>query len=432
MKNTGAKKIKHRKGLVLVCVLWVVVLLTVIVATLGQASRLEGRVCLAQGQQFRGRWACRAGVEKAIAVLNDDDRASDSPTDLWYENGADFNDVELEGCLFSVSVCDEAGKLNINTATKKQLLGLAEMTEEAADAIIDWRDQDDTPGSAGAESGYYAGLRHGYLVRNGFFGTIRELLRVKGVTADLLYGEDTNLNDRLDYNENDKDQRPPIDNGDDMLNVGWIKYLTCYSYDNNKDAQDNDRININKADEDKLTKELEIRKSYAKWIVENRKQGYKCISDLINNESPKKAREESKNDSDKAEPLDLETFENIADKITITDDKTIPGRVNINTASKEVLTALLEGDEQLAENMITYRGNLAAGMENIAEILKIQSMKVDTFKKIAKYITTRSNVFIVHCFAKSLVTAAKFSTEAVVDRAGSPAEILYWHQGANN
>ena len=126
-------------------------------------------------------------------------------------------------------------------------MGLPYMFEEIADAIIDWRDEDDTPSEGGAEAGYYENLQYGYMARNGPFRTIRELLLVKDVTPELLYGEDTNFNDMLDYNEQDGDESPPHDDGDSELDKGWIAYLTCYSYDNNKDADGNQKVNINQA-----------------------------------------------------------------------------------------------------------------------------------------------------------------------------------------
>jgi len=426
-----------RKGLVLVGVLWVVVVLMVIAVAVGRRSRLDTRVCLVGMEELRCKWACRAGVERAIAVLNDDLRRSDGLTDLWSENEEDFNDVGLEGCRFTVRVVDEAGKLNVNTATKEQLLGLEYMSEEIADAIIDWRDKDETPRGSGVEGGYYQNLRYGYEIRNGPFKTIRELLLVKGVTAELLYGEDTNFNGKLDYNERDGDESPPTDDKDDELDKGWIDYLTCYSYDKNRDAGGNERTNINKADEEKLQESLEIKKSYARWIVENREKKYKSIADLINDRSPKKAKEDSGEDSDEAEPLDLETFSRIADKITVSDDEKIEGRVNINTAPRAVLAALFGGNdvaERLADEIITYRESLMTGMQSIAEVMKVGSMS-DTFKKVANYMTTRSDVFTVYCFARAErgdVSGAGVQTEAVVDRSSRPGVVLYWYQGVNN
>jgi type II secretory pathway component PulK len=426
----------NRRGLVLVGVLWVIMVLIVIAVAVGRNSRLDTRVCLAGTEELRCKWASRAGIETAIGVLNEDLRASDSLTDLWSENDEDFNDVELKQCWFTAKVVDEAGKLNINTATREQLVGLEYMMEEIADAIIDWRDDDERPSGRGVEGGYYQNLRYGYMIRNGPFKTIRELLLVKGVTAELFYGEDTNFNGELDYNERDGDESPPADNGDDELDRGWIAYLTCYSYDNNKDAYGNERININEADEKKLQESLKIKKSYAKWIVENRKKNqYKSIADLINEQSPKKPKKDSKEDSDEAEALDLKTFSNIADKITVKGDGKIAGRININTAPRDVLIALLGGDEnavQAADKIIAYRKGLMYGMESIAEVMNVESVKIGTFKKIANDITTRSDVFTVRCLAiadRGSVKGATLQTEAVVDRSSTPCKVLYWYQG---
>ena len=433
---------RNKKGLVIVAVLWVVVVLMAIVAFVGRNSRLDTKVCLARMEGLRCKLACRAGIETAIGVLNEDTRESDSLTDLWSDNEEDFNDIGLEKCWFNVWVVDEASKLNVNTATKEQLLELPYMTQEIADAIIDWRDNNDTPRPGGVESGYYENLTFGYTIRNGPFRTIRELLLVKDITEELLYGEDTNLNSQLDYNERDGDENPPADDGDSELDKGWIAYLTCYSVDTNKDAGDNARININEANERRLERSLGIKSSQAKWIVENRnKQNdnkYQSIADLINKNSPKKPQRSSREDSDNAEPLDLQTFYNIADKITVSDEDKVPGKVNINTASAIVLAALLGGDDtadKIAEDIVAYRESLMYGMESIAEVMQLGSINVDTFKKIANSITTRSDVFTIRCFAtadRNGTDGMTLQTEAIVDRSSVPCEMLYWYQGVSN
>ena len=427
----------NNKGLVLVAVLWVVVVLMVLVAVLGRKSLLDTKVCLARMEGIRCKWACRAGIEKAVGVLNEDTRESDCLIDLWSDNEEDFNDILLQRCWFTVRVVDEASKLNINTATKGQLLELPEMLEEIADSIIDWRDEDDTPSEGGAEGGYYENLPFGYMARNGPFRTIRELLLVKDVTPELLYGEDTNFNDQLDYNEQDGDESPPNDDGDSELDKGWIAYLTCYSYDNNKDADGNQKININEASENELTRSLNIKSSQAKWIVDNRpNNGYQSIGDLISNNSPGTPQGGSDGNSDEAEPLDLQTFSQIADKITVDDSKM--GKVNINTASEIVLAALMGGGdtaEQIAQEIIAYRETLLYGMLSIGELLDIPSMNINRFKNISGLITTRSDVFTIRCVAtadRNMVSGATLETEAVVDRSSSPCKVLFWYQGASN
>ena len=429
MKTFGSKN-----ALVLVAVLWLKVLLVAIVAVAARNSRLDLKVRAVGTEELRCRWAGRAGLEKAAGILYEDTRESDSLTDLWSDNAADLNDVLLEGCHFSVRVIDEASKLNMNIATKEQLLQLPDMLEEIVDAIIDWRDTDDTVSGLGVEGGYYETLAYPYKIRNGPFRTLRELLLVKGVTEQLFYGEDTNFNGQMDYNENDGDLSPPVDDEDGELDLGWIDYLSCYSYDNNTDAEGSQKININSASQSQLQDSLGISSSQAKWIVDNR--SHSSIANLINNNSPKEPSQGG--NPNQAQPIDIQTFCSIADKITVSNSQKTDGKVNINTASEIVLAALLGGGDagmQLAEQIVGYREEQLYGMESIADILQFEGVSVDTFKKIVDSITVRSNVYTIRSSAtadRARGDGLTLTTEAVVDRTSTPYEILYWYQGANN
>jgi len=441
-------------------VLWIVMVMTAIAAIVGQTNRLNMKVATGTLDQVRCRWACRAGTESAIAVLNDDLRDSDCLQDLWSDND-DYNDIQLERCAYSVRVVDEASKLNVNTATKEQLMALPYMEENIADAILDWRDTDEEVRVEGAEAGYYENLPFPYTIRNGPFKTIRELLRVKGVTPDLLYGEDANLNGQLDFNEMDGALSPPMDNGDDYLDQGWIAYLTCYSYERNVDAEGNNRININQADERQLETDLGITAGQARWIVQNRGQGYRSIGDLVSSNSPQQTsggqsqnqgnqnnqgNQGNQNDRGnqgnpgnqsnqaQAEPLDFQTFARIADRITIRAENQIPGRININTATWEVLVVLFGGGEQAeqaAYSVVSERAGLLYGFQSIADLVHVQSVGLERFKAVADQITSRSDVFRIRCFAAAAISGARMQTECVVDRSQMPCTILYWYQGAN-
>ncbi len=450
---------RDKKGLVLVGVLWIVAVLMVIATSVGQNSRLDTKVSNMRTEELRCRWACRAGIETAIGVLNEDLRESDNLTELWSDNDEDYNDVSLERCWFSVKVIDESSKLNINTVTKQQLLELLYMEEDIADAIIDWRDGDDTPNAEGVEGGYYENLPIGYAIRNGPFKTIRELLLVKGVTEELFYGEDTNFNGLLDYNEKDGDESPPNDDRDDVLDVGWIAYLTCYSYDTNVDAEGNQKVNINQGNQRQLQSSLGISSSQAQWIVQQRQNNnFTSIADLIDNSSSQQSQQSSQQSpqqspqqssqrgpqsssqsgSNQGEPLDLQTFYEIADKITVDSGSQIAGKVNINTAPKGVLLALLgdsEANKEIAENIVAYRDGLTEGMQSIAELMSAGLVNQNTFAQIANNITTRSNVFTIRCSAtadRGGVSGTTLQTEVIVDRSESPYTTLYWYQGANN
>lgn len=425
---------RSNRGLVLVMVLWIVMLMTTTVAIVSRTGRLDMKMATSAVDEVRCKWACRAGTETAIGLLNEDAKATDALSELWSDNDEDYNDVPLERCAYSVYVTDEAGKLNVNTATREQLMALPYMEMPIADAILDWRDDDENVRAEGAERGYYENLPFPYTIRNGPFRTIRELLRVKGVTKDLLYGEDLNLNGQLDPSEADGELSPPMDNGDDHLDQGWIAYLTCYSYDKNVDADGQNRVNINQADEQQLQNGLGITAAQARWIVQNRGGGYANIGGLINQNSPKEPPKDSTDDGNRADPIDLQTFGSIADKITTSGEAMLPGMVNINTASKEVLVALLGGGDQdaaVAESILAERSGRLYGYQNVAELLQVSSMTIDKFKSIAGLLTVRSSVFTIRCYATAEVSGATLQSECVVDRSQSPCKILYWYHGAN-
>jgi len=393
----------NRNGLVLIAVLWIVVVLTVIVAILGRKSRLDSKVCLARMEGIRCKWASRAGIEKAIAILNEDERETDCLTDLWSENYTDFNDILLERCMFTVRVIDEASKLNINTATREQLLGLPYMVEEIADAIIDWRDSDEMPSEVGVEGGYYENLPFGYLTRNGPFRTIRELLVVRGVTEELFCGEDTNLNGRLDYNEMDGEASPPFDNGDDWLDQGWAGYLTCYSYDSSGGGTS---------------------------------QTTQPAGQTTGNANQTTGAGQTTGATGQTTSGAGQTTGASGQTTAGTEQTT--AKVNVNTASDIVLAALLGGgDEALraAQSIIQYRGTLMYGIEDISELLDSGVISNADFQLIQDYITVTSNVFTIRCLAtadRNRTYGATLQTEAVVDRSTSPCKILYWYQGASN
>ena len=132
--------------------------------------------------------------------------------------------------------------------------------------------------------------------------------------------------------------------------------------------------------------------------------------------------------------MDLQTFREIADRITVSSEDKIPGRININTAPKEVFVALFGGDdqaEQLAHTIIADRSSLLYGFQSVGDLMDLASMTTAKFKTIVDQITVRSDVFTIQCFATADVSGASLQTECVVDRSETPCTILYWYQGTN-
>ena len=473
---------KKNKGIVIIAVLWMAIVLTVMAAIIGRKSRLDMKVCLARMEGVRCKWAARAGIEKAMAVLKEDDTTSDSLLDLWSDNDEDFNDVPLERCWFSVRVIDEASKLNINTATKEQLMGLPYMVEEIADAIIDWRDTDDTASGTGVESGYYESLAYGYMARNGSFRTIRELLMVKGVTDELFYGEDTNLNGQLDYNENDGDLSPPADDADGILDLGWAAYLTCYSTDASASgsSQTSGSSGQNSSGQGQTSgtsgqtsggsnqgsssfnqtsggsnQGSGSSNQSSGSSGSNRTSGSSGQSSGGSNQGSSSSNQTS-GGSNQGSGSSNQTSggsnqgsgstnqssggsgQNSGSSGQSTSTSTTtPVKVNVNTASDIVLAALLGGGddaERTALAIIAYRETLTEGIQNISELTEAQVVDSATLSQVQNYLTTKSNIFTIRCTAtadRNGPYGTTLQTEAVVDRSSTPCKILFWYQEAN-
>src|SRR5439155_11732862 len=100
------------------------------------------------------------------------------------------------------------------------------MTPQIAAAIMDWRDSDTSVSSNGAEDETYSRLTTPYKTKNAAFESVEELRLVAGMTKDILYGEDANLNGVLDANENDGDDSAPNDNRDGKLDPGLPSRLS--------------------------------------------------------------------------------------------------------------------------------------------------------------------------------------------------------------
>ncbi len=289
--------------MVLIVVLWAVTVLGTMALVLGRQSRTEIKITKNLIESSQARGLAEAAVYRSIGELLRDGEmdadGGDDYRDYWANNDAAFRDVSFGRGIYRVThpdpasdaepsygLLDECSKLNVNTASREMLMSLPEMTQEAADSILDWRDDDDTPNENGAESDYYYQFAEPYEAKNGMFDTLEELLRVRGVTKDLFYGEDVNLNGILDTNEADGDENFPGDNGDSVLDRGWAAWLTCFSYEKNVDREGNARVNINTADQEELNENLgdvltseEINK-----IIEARgdqDNAYESIGDLM-------------------------------------------------------------------------------------------------------------------------------------------------------
>ncbi|MBI5758850.1 MAG: general secretion pathway protein GspK [Planctomycetales bacterium] len=254
-------------------VLVVVVLLALGAYTFAEFMVLEAEATNMYGRSVQTRAFADSGIELASSMLA---QRADSTPESYFHNPSWFQGVLMRDAAsprgigrFSLvapfesdpaartirfGLIDESSKLNLNsllklgvddTTARNMLMQISGMTEEIADAILDWIDPDDTSREFGAESEYYLTLNPPYEPTNGPLQSFDELLLVRGMTPWLLFGEDANRNGLLDPNENDGELRPPLDDGDGLLQHGLSAYLTIFSREMNQQLDGEARINVN-------------------------------------------------------------------------------------------------------------------------------------------------------------------------------------------
>lgn len=177
----------RRQGIALVLVLWILALLSVIAGSLVFSSRTEVLMAANLVSAARGEAAADAGVHKAIYEL------TRPATDVLRWNGDGLtHSWDFGGARLLVTILDESGKVDVNTASIQLLKGLFlavgvpdSEADSLVDAIADWRDQDDLRSLHGAERAEYSAAGRDDGPSNAPFEAIEELQQVLGLGDEI-------------------------------------------------------------------------------------------------------------------------------------------------------------------------------------------------------------------------------------------------------
>lgn len=274
------------RGIALFLVLWVLVLMSVIVGQFCYSMRTEVNVTRNLMDRTQAHYLAEAGIKRTIFELLTPSSALLKPKELGEEQetgtipwrlNAEMPEITFQTGGFTVTVVDEAGKINLNTADEKLLkimFGGFELDEETIavliDAILDWRDTDDLARINGAENAYYQELDNPYYCKNGNFSSIEELLFVRGMTLDLFYG---GINTMVTVYP---------DEGVEPINP--LKYVPKYKKPKaKKEDEEKQKININSASREMLSALLDRDGTLVESVLAFRKEkDFKSISEFKN------------------------------------------------------------------------------------------------------------------------------------------------------
>lgn len=190
-----------QRGIALLMVLWVLAILMVIVLSFSYMTRTETQATLSFKHGLEKKFLAEAGIERGIMEIfyrnaNKTAAVTLEGREAWKVDGRYYR-VETDNGYFMVSITDDSGKVDINTTPDVILrnlfgnLGLKlEDVDTIVDSIMDWKDADDLHRLHGAESDYYMSLQNPYKPKNADLETLEELLLVRGMTPEILYGDE--------------------------------------------------------------------------------------------------------------------------------------------------------------------------------------------------------------------------------------------------
>jgi general secretion pathway protein K len=180
-----------------VLVLWLVVVLGAVAASIVGSTQSESRILLNARARTLARYAAESGIVAGRALAQQRMTTAYSPAQhVLALNGidrdfAELQEVPLGNARFSVALTNLSGRLDLNQAEPEALVGLLSQftTSRAAraigDALQDWRDADDLVRPQGAEKDAYQRSGSSYVPRNAPLNRLDEFRRVRGVTDSL-------------------------------------------------------------------------------------------------------------------------------------------------------------------------------------------------------------------------------------------------------
>jgi DNA uptake protein ComE-like DNA-binding protein len=505
--NRNWSSLPNRSGVILVVVLVVVALLSLAAYTFAELMLTHYRAAQMNSRRLQTRMLVQSGADAIKLYLIQDETAreeagghinnpayfqaipvvlADDPADR-----ANFTvlapNIDDQGYLSGVryGLEDESTRLNLNAlmlaeqsaenAGRELLMGLPGMTEDVADAILDWIDEDEEPREFGVESDYYMALDPPYAAKNGPLDTVEELLLVAGVTPQLLFGTDTNRNGNVDAHEiSNRTSAAPgqeIQILDDIsaesgsLDRGWSGYLTLYSMEKNVSSTGVQRIDLNMDDLEQLYDLLaEINESWAKFIVAYRQygpyDGNEEGEDAGSLEEPdfsKPAQEEltqvldligkkvqispeGDEESIVLAPAFPEGLVEMAvympilmDHVTINSDSTIPGRININRAPLAILEGIPGLEIEVVEEILSQRslmlndeGSDVSAYRHETWLLTSGLVTLDEMKALSPLINAGGDIFRAQIVGYFEDGGAASRVEVIFDATEALPRILSW------
>ena len=386
-------------GQALVPVLFVMVAMTSIAAITTLAARQEAENASRSLDEDRA-WFIEQGAVTYIAnELEDNTQGGTLPADLPVDSNADGNGWTPMGIgWYKATVIDTASRIDINTAAQN-VLGQLSVFQEQPDlleALLDWRG---TMPNDSLEN-YYQSLNPPYDSKRAFIDTPEELLLIQGFTPDILYSVQSSTaanNAPNPFSQMGMPQGGQATVSNNTLPL--IEMITPYSGELNVDSNGNQRVNITTAPVNALETGLGVPANIANQIVQWRSQNghrFNTIADLLN-----------------VTGINQKLLATFADEATVSTTQLLPGRVNVNTAPIDVLTAAFNGDQTLAQLIVNSRSS-GTTFNSLNDLFNLDGLSVPQLRTLATTACVKSSFYLIRIKVRLPDDNVTHAAEAVV------------------
>lgn len=341
---------RQRRGIIFVTAMWIMLILGALVLVFARSMQVESTASanrLAQQQASTIELGAEQYVVSAVDACGGDAVAVlQTPGEQLKIGDGYFWLLQVnpdDDYDYAFGITDECAKLNLNVAADAEIASLPGMSQEIADAIVDWRDTDDVVTGQGAESDYYQSLPRPYRAKNGPLETVEELYLVKGVSDSLLWGYDLDHNGMIDSTEQSAGGLATAFNSATDTSRGIFPFATVWGKEPNTTTSGKARINIAN-----LAGPGQLQPLLAKYFPPQRVNQIMARAmqfRLFRNPFDFSART----------GMTSAELAKIIDSLSATPAKTLSGLVNVNTAPQQVLMCLPGISQIEAESLIAQR-----------------------------------------------------------------------------
>jgi type II secretory pathway component PulK len=368
----------RRRGSVLILVIIVTSALLALLAVLASNQQVTLKAALNRLETNRARLMANAGIARAVSELTQlESTTSVTQTGDWYVLGNLGADTFLVGeDSFRVQIVDAASLVNLNTATETQLETIG-LTTEQIDSLLDWREEGDSPRTEGAKNEYYNSLPKPYNAALRPLTSVDEVLLIRGFTPRDLYSPLMELGSPAFID----------DYGDTTL----FEMVTVDSGSPNQSGTGQAKININNAQVQQLIQEG-ISAQVAAAIIARRGGGFTTLGEAL-----------------RTPGMDANSAGIIVDRFTLNQQERLTGRINVNTASRAVLSTIPGIATDIAEGIYSRQ---SAGIANLSELFSIPGVTPESLADSIDLLTVGSDTFLVR--SMGIAGNTTVSLEAVV------------------